>query len=543
MVNLEKLTPEQRKLYDGLMRYDSIMTNWINESEENKTKFRRDPIKTFLSVTGVEKSVFMDMVSPLVKREALSEQVGDAENFTLDEAKTSYTNGWDIVNLATLDVINMAFSKLFSNGVKINVPLTSEEKKTDLNLEIDIDKFIFADLNGCLANMEIQFGNCTVSGVLDGNDIDCTLENLEITFQVALQKVSLETESGKNLELYLDLWADDAISNIDIKVECNNFFLKCFLDEILPDVFEKIIGQIPIAEPYKICTVEIDEETQDKINWLIPDFASFSGESVFDKDGVEKKEMAVFAKTLDKDVANLNLNIEQQFADSRADGTLGIAERIILGYILPICIASTLKNMAASDAEVEIPPMQYEESENCLKIDKTITVEESGAVVNIKDFKVVSRESGFRLNFYVDGNWGAGMVNFDATGFADIRLSFTKDESGEHLTAAVSNPTIDYDIEIPWWEWLIMALLIISFWGAIAGIILGIILGIASGIIDSIMKAFQENGIDGLPITVEVPIQWNNLQMLDIQSMSFSKGIHISYSMQLDEEKIAKEER
>lgn len=549
MIDLEKLPLEQRKICDSLMQYDSVMTDWINESEENKVQYRRNPLKTFLSVTGMGKSAFVDLMSPLANKEVLLKQVGDEEEFTLKDATTDYTNGWDIVNLATLDIVNMAFSKLFSNGVKINVPITSEDKKADLILETNIDKFIFTDLNGALANMEIQSGNCTLSGTLDGKDMDCTIGSIVITFQVKLEEVSLETESGKKLELYLDLKADNAIRSIIVDAECDSFILKCVLDEILPTVFEKIIGQIPIEEPYKICTVEIDEETQNKINWLIPDVASFSGSSVFDKDGVEKKEVAVFAKTLDKDLTNLFSKIESQFVDSRADGTLGIAERIILGYALPVCIASSLKIMEeTSGTEVEIPPMQYVESEKCLKIDKTITVEESGAVVNIKDFKIVSMEEGFRLSFSSDGNWGAGMVTFDATGFADISLSFTKDESGEHLTATVSNPTLDYNIDIPWWEWLILALLIvsglfISFVGVIIAGILGTILGIASGIIDSIMKAIQENGIDGLPITVEIPIQWNNLKVLDIQSMSFSKGMQISYSMQLDEEKIAKEEQ
>ncbi len=530
MIQLEKMAQEQRKIYDGLMEYDSVMTDWLNESEENKAQYKRNPLKTFLAVTGMGKNVFTDIMSPLADKEALLKQVEDEEDFTLDEAKTTYTNGWDIVNLATLDVINSVFSALFSNGIEVSVPLKSDDQTTVLKLKTVINTFKFTDLNGSLASMELQLENCTVSGVLNGDSIECVVGKIVITFNVELQKVSLETESGNSMELYLDLWADDVISDIDTDVESDHFVLKCVLDEILPQAFEKIIDQIPIKEPYKICTVDIDEKTQDKINWLIPDFASFSGSSVLDKNGVEKKELAVFAKTLDKDVADLNLNIEKQFADSKADGTMGVAERIVLGYILPACIASSLKKM---EPPVEVPYMQYDENENCLKIDKTITEEESGAVINVKDFRVSSRESGFRLDFYVDGNWGAGMVTFDATAFIDIRLSFKNDGTdGGCLEVSVSNPTIDYDVDIPWWEWLIMAVLLFSLVGIIVDVILGIILGVAAGIIDSIMKALQENGIDGLPCTIKIPIQWNNLQFLEMETMDFSEGMHLSYSMQ-----------
>lgn len=533
----EKMTPELKKIYDGLMRYDSVMTGWLNETEKNKEQFKRNPIKSFLSVTGMEKNEFMEMVPSMADKEMLLKQLEEGADFTLDEAKTNFTNGWDMVNLATLDAINMIFDKLFGDGIDLNVPLKSDDQRTDMSLETVLAEFAFTDINGSLANMKMQFKNCTASGILNGDNIDFAIGDIAITFEVYLQQVSLETESGKSLELYLDLKADDAIRNINVDVECDNFLLMCILKEILPKVFEKIVDQIPVNQPYKICTVDIDEETQTKLNWLIPDFASFSGSSVLDKEGNEKKEIAVFAKTLDKHVEDLNLNIEQQFADSNADGTLGIAERVLLGYILPICISSEIEK---KKPEFKVQNMWYDETEHCLNMDTTIHVNESGAVVNVKSFKVFSREGGFRLYFWLDGDWGAGMVEFDASGFFDICLAFTRDENGEHLTASVSNPTMDYNIDIPWWEWLLMAAILIILGGTVWVTIWGIIVGVASGIISSIMKSIQENGIDGLSVPIEIPIQWNNLQALDIQTISFSQGVHLSYTMQVDEEKIEK---
>ncbi len=136
----------------------------------------------------------------------------------------------------------------------------------------------------------------------------------------------------------MDVKAKDAIKNPSVEVQTDNIFIKYVLQGILEESLQKIIGSLPIDEPYKICSVEMDEGKLQKADWIIPDHASFSGSSVGLKDGGSKDEVAVFLKTLDKDINNLNLNIEQQFVDSDADGTLGIAERLILGHILPLIL-------------------------------------------------------------------------------------------------------------------------------------------------------------------------------------------------------------
>lgn len=533
-MQLEKLTQEQRKMYDGLMNYDFVMTKWLNEAEENRAQYKSNPIKTFLAVTGMKKDALIDMMSPLANKEVLSKRLGEEEDFTLEEANTSYTNGWDIVNLATLDIVNLALSKLFSDEIKINVPLVSEDQTANLNMEATIGEFKFDRIDNSLASMTMVLKDCTVSGVLSGDSINLKMNDITFTFQVELEQISLETESGKNLELYLDLHGNDVITNINVKVDCENFLLQCVLDEILPVMFQEIVKELPVNEPYKICTVDIDEETQNKMNWLIPDYANFSGSAVLDNEGVEKREMAVFAKTLDKNVDGLNLDIEQAFTDGSSDGTMGITEKIVLGYILPICISSAVKKDKSS---AEVPPMNYDENENCLNVDHIITEESDGVTVSVKDFKITSREGGFRLGFFVDGNW-AGMIDISGTGFLDIRFTFTKDEDGGHLYATVSNPTIDYSMEVEWWVWLVMAVLIITVFGIILAAMWGIILGVATAIIDNVMDAIRDNGIDGLPFTMEIPIRWNNLQALDMQSMSFSKGIRMSYSMRVAEEDI-----
>lgn len=116
--------------------------------------------------------------------------------------------------------------------------------------------------------------------------------------------VSLETESGTTLDLYLDVKAKDAIKNPSVEVQTDNIFIKYVLQGILEESLQKIIGGLPIDEPYKICSVEMDEGKLQKADWIIPDHASFSGSSVGLKDGGSKDEVAVFLKTLDKDINN-----------------------------------------------------------------------------------------------------------------------------------------------------------------------------------------------------------------------------------------------
>lgn len=93
MEQLEKLTPEQKKLYESLMAYDSVMTNWLDAQEENRIQFKSNPIKAFLDVTGMGKDEFQVMVHSLDNGKALPEYTDDGNKFELDEAKTSYTNG------------------------------------------------------------------------------------------------------------------------------------------------------------------------------------------------------------------------------------------------------------------------------------------------------------------------------------------------------------------------------------------------------------------------------------------------------------------
>lgn len=528
MEQLEKLTAEQKKIYECLMVYDSVMTSWIDAEEENRVKFRNNPLKAFLCATGMGKEEFQAMMSPLGDGKALQTYMEDGNDFELEEAKTSYTNGWDIVNLTTVDMVDLVLKKIFGDGFWKSYSFKQEKKSTDITLQTHIATMEITALNGTLATIKMMMEECTVSGMLEGTVVATSVGEIKAGFQVELQQVSLETESGTTLDLYLDVKAKDAIKNPSVEVQTDNFFIKCILEEVLREGLKNIINSLPIDEPYKICSVEMDEGKLQKAGWIIPDHVSFSGSSVGLKDGGSKDEVAVFLKTLDKDINNLNLNIEQQFADSDADGTLGIAERLILGHILPLIL--TQVNDGTASAE-------YDADENCLKIDRVVSISQYGADVKIKDFKVSSRENGFRLAFYLDGDWGAGMVKFHGTGYCDMKLEFVKDGKGEsQLLASVSDPKLDYGIDIPWWEYLIIACLAPFFiWVSDA---LLIILSVAVGVIKSIFSDIQENGIDGLPVDVALPVKWNDMEFVDIKSMHFSKGLHISYSMKVAGESV-----
>lgn len=132
------------------------------------------------------------------------------------------------------------------------------------------------------------------------------------------------------------------------------------------------------------------------------------------------------------------------------------------------------------------------------------------------------------------------MVKFNGPGYCDIRLEFVNNENGEsQLLVSVSNPTLNCNTSVPWWEYVIMcAIAVATFIGGIIAAILLSIINIATTIIDSVINRIQNNGIDGLPVNVAIPIKWNNLELLDIETMNFSKGLHISYSMKVDQESI-----
>lgn len=528
MERLEKLTSEQKKVYESLMAYDSVMTSWLDAEAENRLKFRNNPLKAFLCATGMGKEEFQTMMCPLGNGKALQAYMEDGNDFELDEAKTSYTNGWDIVNLATVDMVNLVLKKIFGDGIWESYSFKLDEESTDITLQAHIEAMEITDLNGTLATIKMMMEECTVSGMLEGTVVATTVGEIKVGFQAELQQVSLETEAGTALDLYLDVKAKDAIKNPSVEVQTDNVFIKYVLQGIMEDSLQKIIDSLPIEKPYKICSVEMDEGKLQKAGWIIPDYASFSGSGVGLENGEFKKEVAVFLKTLDKDIKNLPLNIEQQFVDSDADGTLGIAERLTLGHILPLIL--TQVNDGTASAE-------YDADENCLKIDRVVSISQYGADVKIKDFKVSSRENGFRLAFYLDGNWGAGMVKFHGTGYCDMKLEFVKDGKGEsQLLASVSDPKLDYGIDIPWWEYLIIACLAPFFiWVSDA---LLIILSVAVGVLKSIFSDIQENGIDGLPVDVALPIKWNDMEFVDIKSMHFSKGLHISYSMKVAGESV-----
>lgn len=57
----------------------------------------------------------------------------------------------------------------------------------------------------------------------------------------------------------MDVKAKDAIKNPSVEVQTDNIFIKYVLQGILEESLQKIIGSLPIDEPYKICSVEMDE--------------------------------------------------------------------------------------------------------------------------------------------------------------------------------------------------------------------------------------------------------------------------------------------
>ena len=71
MERLEKLTSEQKKIYESLMAYDSVMTGWLDAEAENRLKFRNNPLKAFLCATGMGKEEFQTMMCPLGDGKAL----------------------------------------------------------------------------------------------------------------------------------------------------------------------------------------------------------------------------------------------------------------------------------------------------------------------------------------------------------------------------------------------------------------------------------------------------------------------------------------
>ena len=124
------------------------------------------------------------MMCPLGDGKALQAYMEDGNDFELDEAKTSYTNGWDIVNLATI---------------------------------------------------KMMMEECTVSGMLEETVVATMVGEIKVGFQAELQQVSLETETGTALDLYLDVKAKDAIKNPSVEVQTDNVFIKYVLQGILEE--------------------------------------------------------------------------------------------------------------------------------------------------------------------------------------------------------------------------------------------------------------------------------------------------------------------
>lgn len=219
------------------------------------------------------KDEFQVMVHSLDNGKALPEYTDDGNKFELDEAKTSYTNGWDIVNLATVDVINLVLKKLFGDGIQKDYFFKSDEKQTDITVKVHIEHLEIKELNGTLASMRLMLKDCMILGTLEGSPAGAAVDEIIVCFDVMLQQVSFETESGKTLDLYLDLKAKDAIKNPSVEVKSDNPLLKYVLKGILEDGIQKIIDSIPIDEPYKICSIGMDAEKLQKEDWIIPDYA------------------------------------------------------------------------------------------------------------------------------------------------------------------------------------------------------------------------------------------------------------------------------
>ncbi|EOS74671.1 hypothetical protein C819_02975 [Lachnospiraceae bacterium 10-1] len=529
MEQLEKLTAEQKKIYESLMVYDSVMTRWIDAEEENRVKFRNNPLKAFLCATGMGKEEFQAMMSPLGDGKALQTYMEDGNDFELEEAKTSYTNGWDVANQVALNMINLVLKKIVGDGFWESYTFTQDDKSSDIIFKAHIETMEVVEINDTEATMRMVMKECTASGKLERTDVDVTIGEIEVRFDVNLEEVSFETESGKTLDLYLDLKKKDAIQDPIVEVQIDSRFIKYALEGLLADGIGKIINSLPM-EPYKICSVEMDEEKLQKADWIIPDYASFSGTKVTMEDAEDKKIMAVFLKTLDKEVSGLNLDILKEIVDYDAEGTVGIAERLTLGHIIPIILTQALDDDTVS--------MYYDEDKNYLSIDKTVSIKQSGADVKIKDLKVFSRENGYHLTFNIDGNWGAGMIDITGDGYCDIKLEFAKDEKGKaQLFASVSNPILNCSIDVPWWEYLLIFIaMLIPVIGQVIDVIICTILAVAMEVISSVFSDIQENGIDGLPVDVVLPIKWNDMKFVDIKSIHFSKGLKISYSMKVAEE-------
>ncbi|MBQ9989587.1 MAG: hypothetical protein IJP31_01390 [Lachnospiraceae bacterium] len=513
-----------------------MMKEWLNDKEENRILYDKSPLEDFLSVTGMSKEKLVEMMFPSDDKtkmiKYLEEGTGD---FTLPEAQVCYTNGWDIVNVATVDAINQILERVFGKGVVLDIPAMSDIPEIDVNIETTLDSFRITELNGSLADITTILKDCSLSGTYDGTPVNGKVKGVELSFQIMLQELILETEKGTNLELYLSFKEVDTIKNINVKVDLDtdSKIARALLNELMEAIAQKIISGITANQAYKICTVEIDEQTQERLSWIIPEYARFSGSEIMTTDipPVKIPELAVFAKTLDKNVADLPLDFAKQYADTTADGVLGVAERLTLGYILPEILAKAIEGEKVS--------ARYDEKERCLIVNKEISYSQSGADFTVKDIKIYSREGGFRLRLRLDGNWGGGMVIFDADGYIDIKMEYVKDDNGEYqLIASIGNPEFEYDVNMSWWMKLIIGILCISIIDAFIDLILGIVLAVAIDTINSIFEDISENGVDGLPVSFTVPIEWNNLKLLEIKSMRFSEGISMSYDMKIDQESV-----
>ena len=498
---------------ESLSNYDQVVGEWLDAKNENRQEFLENPLAALSKIPSLE-SKDVNSILSLLQSMQKPNMVGDEqENPYADESSeyfpptTNYTNSWDMICATHVKQINEAFQKFFK------YPKAIVYENDGIKVDMEVSDLDILEINGSYTTLQVSLSKMNI--YMEVSHTNFTMNDVKVRANVKLEECEISTNDDalNKVDVILHVKDAESIKNIDFEAtkpdNIGDFFWSSIVT-YMNYTIEKYLTEA-INKPYTLFSFELKEEKKEKLDWIIPNEARFSGAESASKNP-DDDFVAIYAQTINPMSNTLALDIKSDIVPNGNFVVCGFSQHIAMEYIFMPAFNAALNKMYGTNENIFI----YDVTKKAIINKKKFTVTSDGENADLNNTEVKMTDKGlhFETDFY------AATTLFECEG--RMKFNIYPQKKGAEIVFYTTKPIIDSRTSMTWKAYLIsFFLMIIPPVGILFTAVLTMITAFANIFVDTIIPA--------LTLEVDIPVDWKHINIVSIDKLKISDGILIEF--------------
>ncbi len=517
--------------YNNISQYDSVMVNWLNESDKNKEAFVKDPIGCFKKVANPDKKVLqiIESVNKLEDKEVEAMFLEENENDELIPCVNSDRNdmhGWDIVSSVRADAINNILKYAMDKSVlpkHFSKDITFEffSQKIQIHFECEVGAPYICGGTGEVVETIIPVKYISV----DGKEYHL-LSDTGVKVKLKLDQVYNDRGGDEGDFIFYINFGQEFVYGIDFvnlppDLEKEKQVVT-ILANAIKDAVAEIIDEHSRVEICKVAKSAIEE----KYRFLLPNkvYYIFRGEE-------KEAAISILVQTVSSEPGERY--VDAHLIPDGSDGCVMISNRLFMENTIKPSLVSAMK--IAPD---KLSIRKLDDKEGAYQIynnGKFDMQEIKGYIPSVKKFNFDGYDDSFHISLDADIVPTAG-IDLNLTADGTYTPYFEAVSGGKQQFALKEKKfTTNHEVNIEWWVYTVAALtaLVTLFISGvfIAAVVAGIAFGVI-GIIDAVVDSKAGGGITSQTILdVADGVKWEHADVVSLESINVNPNVLVGLKM------------